>query len=178
MRLLYLHPKAWSGEYAILKKLRELGHQVCVLEEARNEAAAARQIRADFLEPGDGIATLWYNPRRGWEKILTWPVDRIFKSAFDGRNLVHRMWVIREAARQFRPDVDSLHRRLHLCDSGGFPQAPGPAVGPAARKLYRRRHPGLPRGRGGQAPHSDGELADPQFAAGHQYAAAAVPLAR
>lgn len=105
MRLLYLHPKAWSGEYAMLKKLREIGHQVCVLEEARNEAAAARQIRADFLEPGDGIATLWYNPRRGWEKIFTWPADRIFKSAFDGRNLAHRMWLIREAARQFRPDV-------------------------------------------------------------------------
>lgn len=105
MRLLYLHPQAWSGEYAMLKKLRDLGHQICVLEEARNEGAAARAIRADFLEPGDGIATLWYNPHRGWEKIITWPVDRIFKSAFDGRNLGHRMWLIRAAVRQFRPDA-------------------------------------------------------------------------
>lgn len=105
MRLLYLHPKAWSGEYAMLKKLRELGHQVCVLEEARNEDAAARQIRADFLEAGDGIATLWYNPRRGWEKILTWPADRIFKRAFDGRNLAHRMWLIRAAVVHFQPDA-------------------------------------------------------------------------
>lgn len=105
MRLLYLHPKAWSGEYAMLKKWRELGQEVCVLEEARSGNAPRREIRGDFLEPGDGIATLWYNPRRGLEKMLTWPADRIFKPAFEGRNLAHRMWVIREATRQFRPDV-------------------------------------------------------------------------
>ncbi|MFH1604193.1 MAG: glycosyltransferase family 4 protein [Pseudomonadota bacterium] len=105
MKLLYLHPKAWSGEYAILKKFRELGHDICVLEEAREEWASARRVSADFLEPGDGIPTLWYSPHRGWEKILTWPADQIFKRAFDGRNLVHRMWVIREAIRHFRPDA-------------------------------------------------------------------------
>jgi len=105
MKLLYLHPKAWSGEYAILKKFRELGHEICVLEEAREPDAPVRRCCADFLTPGDGIATLWYSPRRGWEKLLTWPADQIFKRAFDGRNLVHRMWLIREAARHFRPDA-------------------------------------------------------------------------
>ncbi len=105
MTLLYLHPKAWSGEYAILKKFRELGHEICVLEEAREEGAPARRVCADFLEPGDGIATLWYNPHRGWEKLLTWPADQVFKRAFDGRNLAHRMWVIHEAVRRFRPDA-------------------------------------------------------------------------
>ena len=43
--------------------------------------------------------------RRGIEKILTWPFDRIFRRAFDGRNLVHRMWVIAAALRYFSPDV-------------------------------------------------------------------------
>ena len=105
MKLLYLHPKAWSGEYAILQKFRELGHEVCVLEEARERGAAARRVAADFIVPGDGIATLWYNPHRGWEKILTWPADQVFKRAFDGRNLVHRMWVIRAAALYFQPDA-------------------------------------------------------------------------
>lgn len=105
MKLLYLHPRGWSGEYAILKKFRELGHQICVLEEARDKGVAARCITADFTEPGDGIATLWYAPHRGWEKLLTWPVDRLFKRAFEGRNLAHRMWLIRAAVRCFRPDA-------------------------------------------------------------------------
>ena len=105
MKLLYLHPRGWSGEYAILKKFRQLGHQICVLEEARDKGAAARCVTADFAEPGDGIATLWYAPHRGWEKLLTWPVDRLFKRAFEGRNLAHRMWLISAAVRRFRPDA-------------------------------------------------------------------------
>ena len=105
MKLLFLHPRGWSGEYVILKKFRQLGLEICVLEEARDKRSATRYLTADFLESGDGIATLWYNPRRGLEKILTWPVDRIFKAAFDGRNLAHRMWLIRAAVVHFQPDA-------------------------------------------------------------------------
>lgn len=104
MKILYLHPKAWTGEYPILRKLRELGHEVCVLEEKR-ELGQRRQLQPHFIEPDDGISTLWYDPGRGWEKALTWPVDRFFKRNFNGRNLAHRMWVILEALYRFRPDA-------------------------------------------------------------------------
>ncbi|HCA26492.1 MAG TPA: hypothetical protein DEP05_02425 [Betaproteobacteria bacterium] len=104
MKILYLHPEAWSGEYPILRKLRELSHTVCALEEKRG-LGQRRQLLPYFLEPGDDIATLWYDPSRGWEKVVTWPVDRFFKQGFNGRNLAHRMWVILEALRQFQPDA-------------------------------------------------------------------------
>lgn len=105
MRILYLHPKSWTGEYPILRQLRRIGNEVCVLEERRNLAQGARHRADCFLETGDGLETLWYDPGRGWEKLLTWPLDRLFKRAFDGRNLVHRMSVILEAVRCFQPDV-------------------------------------------------------------------------
>jgi glycosyltransferase involved in cell wall biosynthesis len=105
MRILYLHPRAWSGEYPILKALRQSGHEVCVLEEWRGPRREARFLTSDFLDAGDGIATLWYDPHQGWEKTLTWPADRLFKRAFSGRNLAHRMWLIRAAVKHFRPDV-------------------------------------------------------------------------
>ena len=104
MKILYLHPRSWIGEYAILVHLHSLGHQISVLEE-RRDLPAARRIDDDFEKPGDGIPTFWYNPRRGIERLLTWPADRYYRKAFDGRNLVHRMWVIAAAARHFRPDV-------------------------------------------------------------------------
>ncbi|HTS55548.1 MAG TPA: glycosyltransferase family 4 protein [Burkholderiales bacterium] len=105
MRLLYLHPKSWIGEYAILRKFRELGHEVCVLEEQRGLPQGKRHLAEHFRDPGDGIRTLWYDPRRGWERLLTWVPDRVFRRGFDGRNLVHRMWVIAEAVRRFAPDA-------------------------------------------------------------------------
>jgi len=105
MKILFLHPKAWIGEYAILKKLGELGHEVCVLEERRDGSISKPLQTKDFLEPGDGIATFWYDPKRGWEKLLTWPFDRIFKKSFEGRNLAHRMWIIRRVLRHFQPDI-------------------------------------------------------------------------
>lgn len=105
MRILYVHPKAWTGEYPILRKLRELGHEVCVLEEQRGLPAGARWYSDHFLQPGDGIPTFWYDPRRGIEKLLTLPIDRLLKPAFNGRNLGHRMRIIRCALRRFRPDV-------------------------------------------------------------------------
>jgi glycosyltransferase involved in cell wall biosynthesis len=104
MKILYLHPRSWIGEYAMLAHLRGMGQQVCVLEE-RRDLPAARRIEDHFEKSGDGIATFWYNPRRGLERLLTWPADRYFRNAFDGRNLVHRMWVIAAAARHFRPDL-------------------------------------------------------------------------
>jgi len=112
MRILYLHPKAWSGEYPILATLRGRGHDVFVLEEWRGEAKTkggrkrpAMFATPEFLRPGDGIETLWYDPHRGAGKLLTWPVDRFFKRAFSGRNLAHRMLVIRAAVARLRPDV-------------------------------------------------------------------------
>jgi glycosyltransferase involved in cell wall biosynthesis len=105
MRILYLHPRSWSGEIFMLHALRDMGHEVCVLEEKRG-LAPARWVDADhFDQPGDGIRTCWYDPGRGWEKLFTWPFDRFFKSGFEGRNLVHRMWMIEKAVNQLLPDV-------------------------------------------------------------------------
>lgn len=105
MRILYLHPRAWSGEYPILTTLRGRGHHVFALEEWRGERRNAKFLTASFLQPDDRIPAYWYDPHQGWEKILTWPLDRFFKRAFSGRNLGHRMWVIRAAVKHFRPDV-------------------------------------------------------------------------
>ena len=75
MRILYLHPRAWTGEYPVLLRLRDRGHQVCVLEEDRR-MPAARRITDDFEQAGDRITTFLYNPRRGAERMLTWLADR------------------------------------------------------------------------------------------------------
>jgi len=104
MKILYLHPRAWTGEYPMLVHLKSMGHEVCVLEENR-KLPSARRFTADFEAPGDGINTLWYNPRRGIERLLTWPWDRYYRRAFDGRNLAHRVWVVAAAARHFKPDI-------------------------------------------------------------------------
>src|SRR5581483_10570696 len=105
MRVLYLHPRAWIGEYAMMRELRARGFDVCALEEQRGLEHGARHLAPFYREPGDGIATLWYDPRRGLEKALTWIPDRVFRRGFDGRNLAHRMWIIRAAVRRFRPDA-------------------------------------------------------------------------
>ena len=105
MRILFLHPLGWSGEYPILVEFRRRGYEVCVLEERREGMSGKRMYAEHFLEPGDGMRTLWYHPGRGVERVLTLPVDRFFRNTFDGRNLGHRMWVIREAVRTFAPDA-------------------------------------------------------------------------
>ncbi|MBI3370186.1 MAG: glycosyltransferase family 4 protein [Betaproteobacteria bacterium] len=90
----------------MLVQLRSMGHEVCVLEESRVLGKWTSRRTADhFRDDNDGIPTLWYDPRRGVKRLLTWVPDRLFRSAFDGRNLVHRMWVILEAVRRFNPDV-------------------------------------------------------------------------
>jgi len=89
----------------MLVKLHSMGHEICALEERRGPTQAVRQFADHHREAGDGIATLWYDPRRGWKRLLTWLPDRIFRRAFEGRNLVHRMWVIREAIKHFKPDA-------------------------------------------------------------------------
>jgi glycosyltransferase involved in cell wall biosynthesis len=89
----------------VLRALRALGHEVCVLEEDRHRAAPVWRATADFDQPGDSLPTLWHNPKRGLSKLFTWPLDRVFKRAFEGRNLVHRMWVIWRAVRHFRPQA-------------------------------------------------------------------------
>ena len=104
MKILYLHPRAWTGEYPVLVALRERGHELCVLEENRR-LPVARQLTSDFEQPGDRIATLWFNPRRGAERLLTLPWDRYHRRAFEGRNLAHRAWLVAAAARLFKPDV-------------------------------------------------------------------------
>ena len=105
MRILFLHPLGWGGEYPILVEFRRRGYEVCVLEERREGMSGKRMYAEHFLEPGDGMRTLWYHPGRGVERVLTLPVDRFFRNTFDGRNLGHRMWVIREAVRTFAPDA-------------------------------------------------------------------------
>ena len=105
MRILFLHPLGWGGEYPILVEFRRRGYEVCVLEERREGMGGARLSSEYFREPGDGIQTLWYHPGRGAERVLTFPVDRYFRKTFDGRNLGHRMWVIREAVKRFSPDL-------------------------------------------------------------------------
>ena len=104
MRILYLHPNAWTGEHVILGELIRQGHTICALEEKR-DLGATRRLADHFRAPGDGIATLWYDPRRGAEKILTWPMDRWLKKDFDGRNFAHRMWMIHAAVARFQPDA-------------------------------------------------------------------------
>ena len=94
MRILYLHPNAWTGEYAVLSELVRQGHMVCVLEEKR-KLGATRALSANFRDTDDRIATLWYDPRRGMEKLLTWPADRWFKMDFDGRNLAHPSFALK-----------------------------------------------------------------------------------
>ena len=103
MHILFLHPKAWTGEQAMLLELVRVGHDVSVLEERRG--GATRELSAWHRAPGDGMSTLWYNPSRGGLRLLTWLGDRVFRRAFDGRNLVHRMFVIAEAVRHFKPDA-------------------------------------------------------------------------
>jgi len=105
MRILFLHPLGWGGEYPILVEFRRRGYEVCVLEERREGLCGKRLLADHFREPGDGMRTLWYHPGRGAERVLTFPIDRYFRKTFDGRNLGHRMWVIREAVRSFAPDL-------------------------------------------------------------------------
>jgi len=89
----------------MLRRLQSMGHELCVLEEKRGMPQGARWHSEYFRQAGDGIATLWYDPRRGGEKLFTWVFDRMFRRGFEGRNLVHRMLVIRAALRRFDPDV-------------------------------------------------------------------------
>ena len=105
MKILYLHPRAWSGEYSLLKTLRARGHEICVLEEQRHLQGSGRLLSNHFLEQNDGLHTFWYDPGKGLEKLLTWPFDRFFKRSFNGRNLAHRMWIIFRACAHFKPDV-------------------------------------------------------------------------
>lgn len=105
MRILYLHPNSWTGEKPILTALRNLGQDVCVLEERRGLTTHQWAATDHFAQHGDGINTCWYDPGRGWEKLVTWPLDRCFKRGFEGRNLVHRMWMVWRAVKHFRPDV-------------------------------------------------------------------------
>jgi glycosyltransferase involved in cell wall biosynthesis len=97
-----LHPKSWTGEYTLLVELTRLGHDIVVLEERRGKK---REFSDHYLKLGDRIQTLWYDPAKGWLRLLTWLADRVFRDAFEGRNLVHRMLVIAEAENLFKPDV-------------------------------------------------------------------------
>jgi glycosyltransferase involved in cell wall biosynthesis len=105
MRILFLHPYGWRGEYPMLLEFLRHGHEVCVLEERRTGMTGKRMAKDHLRDPGDGIRTLWYHPGKGLERVLTLPLDRWFRKTFDGRNLGHRMWVIREAVRHFSPDL-------------------------------------------------------------------------
>jgi len=103
MRILYLHPKSWVGEYDLIQYLVAKGESVFVLEEDRNRKSPAFRSADFFLRPGDGVPTLWYNPKKGTAKVFTAVFDRIFKENFNGRNLVHRIWTVGKAIRKFEP---------------------------------------------------------------------------
>lgn len=105
MKILYIHPNAWINEYSILRKLQEMGHEICVLEEDRNKNSPVIHIERYFKEENDNIKTFWYNPKKGFKKIITWPLDRFFKSHFNGRNLGHRIWIVQNAVKYFKPDA-------------------------------------------------------------------------
>ena len=105
MKILFIHPNSWINEYFILKKLSEMGHEICVLEENRNKKSPVCHIEKFFKETNDNIETFWYNPKKGVKKFFTWTIDRFFKPYFNGRNLGHRMWIIWDAVRYFNPDA-------------------------------------------------------------------------
>jgi glycosyltransferase involved in cell wall biosynthesis len=122
-----LHPKSWTGEYSLLTELVRLGHEIVVLEERRGKK---REYTDFYRTQGDRIRTLWYDPAKGWKRLLTWPADRIFRDAFEGRNLVHRMLVIAEAENQFKADV--------MVASDGFSYAIPAGLGRRLRLLKTR----------------------------------------
>lgn len=82
-----------------------MGHKVFALEESRAGTGLARWVTDHYAVVNDGITTLWYDPGRGLDKLATWPVDRFFKKSFEGRNLAHRMLIIRSAIARFSPDI-------------------------------------------------------------------------
>lgn len=88
----------------MMRYLVAQGHRICVLQSKR-KLGAARALTDCFRDADDGIETLWYNPSKGAEKLLTFPVDRIVRRSSYRGNLGHRMWMVRAAARHFQPDV-------------------------------------------------------------------------
>lgn len=104
MNILWCHPNAWSGEYKMMRHLVALGHRVCVLQSKR-KISGARAFTNHFRQAEDGIETFWYEPSKGAEKLLTFPVDRIVRRSSYRGNLGHRMWIVCAAARHFQPDV-------------------------------------------------------------------------
>lgn len=88
----------------MLLTLRDFGHEVCALEERRDMTGSWR-VDEHFRTEGDRIRTFWYHPGRGAERLFTWPLDRFFRRGFEGRNLAHRMWIIRAAVRCLNPDA-------------------------------------------------------------------------
>lgn len=89
----------------MLAHLRRRGYEVCVLEEDRAGRHRPWTETPCYRHEDDGIRTIWYDPHRGLSRVLTWPMDRVFRRAFEGRNLVNRMWVVRRAIRRFMPDA-------------------------------------------------------------------------
>lgn len=88
----------------MLAWLARAGEEICVLQSDRN-MAGARRLQDHFQVAGDGIQTLWYNPARGIEKVLTLPLDRLIRRSPYRGNFGHRMWMIAAAVRHFKPDV-------------------------------------------------------------------------
>ncbi|MBW1740960.1 MAG: glycosyltransferase [Deltaproteobacteria bacterium] len=105
MKILYLHPDSWTGEYSILVQFIKMGHCVYVLEQDKNLRKFHCVLMDFFKQKGDRIKTLWYNAHREWKKAITWPLDLITKNKFKGRNLFHVMAVIKHALRVFQ-DAD------------------------------------------------------------------------
>lgn len=88
----------------MMRHLASQGHRICVLQSNR-KLGVARVLTNHFRDANDGIETLWYNPSKGIEKLLTFPLDRVVRRSSYRGNLGHRMWMVRAAARHFQPDV-------------------------------------------------------------------------
>lgn len=103
-RVLYLHPRSWTGDRFLLSGLQAMGFEVCVLEENRQHLLRRSDQTTDYMAQ-DGIPTLWYHPQKHWAKYLFAPFDMLLKRGFDGRALLHRMAMILYAVKRFKPDL-------------------------------------------------------------------------
>lgn len=112
MKILYLHPNSWTGEYSILVQFVKMGHEVYVLEQDKRLPDFRCVLHDFFREKNDGIRTLWYNAHREWRKALTMPLDLVTRDRFNGRNLVHIMAIIRHSLGVFK-DADVV-----VCSDG------------------------------------------------------------
>jgi hypothetical protein len=104
MKILYLHPRAWIGEY------RDAGPPAPPrprsLRAGGGFATCRRPVASttDFEKPGDGIPTFWYNPRAA-ANAADLAARSLLSQGVRGPQPGPPHVGDRRAARHFRPDV-------------------------------------------------------------------------